>query len=456
MSDDRFRQNWLAPSEHSLPENASFSRYLETRLIDGVIPPDERPGAGATSIHEALREVLFDTPDAADGAPLYSYALLDAARIPGLPELLETTRLGHRCLFHGDDEVRQAAPWLVQLQEDDKFTRNLFRQSNKAWHLWGRDCGIFLRSTASLDELVAHLRRFTKIRDQRERWLFFRFWDPLVASFYFPAIAGNEQRIAAFFRLHSGAAMQIIAQSGPEQVTCMGPVAGLSSGPRRAAPVFDASDEARFIEIAYLAFGRQLSDWLVKEYPDRLADRSLPDRQAMAHHVIAAGRRVGLTMKEDFAFLAQMMMTSGGWFLEDGYPDRLCRLIADSPAPKAQALATAYADIQKDTPQAKLLSNWTDLRAYLADLPDDQAVTPETFRRIATRFLPETAARIPEAIASTRKRLGEVRLSSQRVEGRAMVLTLLLGPRFFEDPFKAWSGMEVEAAIDAAWREVTK
>lgn len=40
------------------------------------------------------------------------------------------------------------------------------------------------------------------------------------------------------------------------------------------------------------------------------------------------------------------------------------------------------------------------------------------------------------------------------IEGKAALLALLFGRRFFEDPFKSWAGLGAEAAVTAAWRLV--
>ena len=43
-----------------------------------------------------------------------------AAKIVNLPELLESSRLWHRCLFQGKayDELRTVAPWLVRPERE--------------------------------------------------------------------------------------------------------------------------------------------------------------------------------------------------------------------------------------------------------------------------------------------------------------------------------------------------
>jgi hypothetical protein len=52
---------------------------------------------------------------------LATYAILDAARIPNLPEILAQGTARHECLFKGAayDDWGHVAPWLVALDESD-------------------------------------------------------------------------------------------------------------------------------------------------------------------------------------------------------------------------------------------------------------------------------------------------------------------------------------------------
>lgn len=397
-------------------------------------------------------------PDALDGilftpAPMQTYALLDAARIPGLTEVLETSRLDHACLFRGDsfDQLKQVAPWLVRIEGSGKFTRNLFRASSRSWHLWDKGAGIFIRTTAPLDELAAHLRRFTKVSDKDGKWLFFRFWDPLVAQIYFDGMADHAERISQIFRMPSGKPIEMVVQSGPQEAVRMSLSDRLPAQPRRAI-TFEAPDLRLLDEVSYRALARQIAAWLVLEYPAQLGSMPAPRMQAIGAHVVATGRWLGLTMKQDFAFLAQMMMTSGGWFLQDGTLPAMRQLIADTPSPKAETLAAAYAGFQAQTPQAELLTQWDALRAALAG----PALTPEAIDDLTHDLTPKTRGQIAAAAATTRARLTHLAPNDDALAARAQLLALLFGPRFFEDPFKPWADPDARAAIATAWRIVSE
>lgn len=108
------------------------------------------------------------------------------------------------CLFQGAaaDSLADAAPYIIDLTPpDDAEVRMPRAISNFISRHWGRNTGIVMRSSASIEELRRHLRYF--IRMQREDtgdWVLFRFWDGRVALSYFEYLAQNEARAAAWFR----------------------------------------------------------------------------------------------------------------------------------------------------------------------------------------------------------------------------------------------------------------
>lgn len=195
-------------------------------------------------------------------------------------------------------------------------------------------------------------------------------------------------------------------------------------------------------DVSFRALARQIAAWLALEYPQPLGACPARQMQAIGAHLVAAGRWLGLTMKQDFAFLAQMMMTSGGWSLQGGTLPAIRKLIDDTPAPKAEGLAKTDAGLHAQTPQGALLSQWSDLHAHPAALPFNAALTPAQFDKIQREFLPETGSQVAAATASIRARLLALGLTDDLTEGEAVLLALLFRPRFFEDPLKPWSDLD--------------
>lgn len=183
---------WAAEPLDLASAEARVDRYeLRFEVIRDIRPLGTQIGvfpkmAAPTALHEALfgqPKWIKHDPDTnrlADAPPLLTYAILDAAKIPNLPELLARSGLQFRCLFKGEafEELKDVAPWIIALDEEDSFTRNLFIDSETPWHLWGTQVGIFLRSITTLDELWRHFRKFTRVQDAAGKWYYWRFWEP--------------------------------------------------------------------------------------------------------------------------------------------------------------------------------------------------------------------------------------------------------------------------------------
>ena len=97
MNADDFDDYWVqAPKAVEAPAEPA----LQIDTIEGVEPLDAQLGVvELKTVPDAIYEPLFGQPS---DAPLHTYAILDAAKVPNLPELLEVSGLEHRCLFKGD------------------------------------------------------------------------------------------------------------------------------------------------------------------------------------------------------------------------------------------------------------------------------------------------------------------------------------------------------------------
>lgn len=174
---------------------------LGRRLLKNVAPLDGQFGAEKPKpVPDELREIIFGSLEVEGAKPAKSsavqtYAILDAARIRNVVEILETSGLEHRCLFKGEalEEFKDVAPWVVKIEEGHNFTRNLFTQSDAPQHLWGRDPGIFIRSGASLDEIWSHFRKFTRARDADGNLLYLRFYSAVYLPAYLGALACEKR-----------------------------------------------------------------------------------------------------------------------------------------------------------------------------------------------------------------------------------------------------------------------
>ncbi len=154
--------------------------------IQNIQPLDDQFGSDPKrSVPEMLEHTLFGkstSPADSPNAPQALFALMDAARIPGLEEHLSASKLQHKCLFKGNARAALggSAPWLVQLENGSTFTRNLFTEdgSDAPWQFWRHNAALFIRTAKPIEDLWRHLRKFTKLKDDQGRETFFRFWEP--------------------------------------------------------------------------------------------------------------------------------------------------------------------------------------------------------------------------------------------------------------------------------------
>lgn len=152
---------------------AAHAGLAEAPRLQGLArPPDE------------LAALLFAPDDQAfHPAADHVYAVLDAARVFGLPEILEGSGLEHDCLYAGKAarDYGASAPWLVRLNADHALTRSLLDERSGRPLGWPAAPGLLIRSPLSLDGLRRQFRRFTMIHDQEtQKRLYFRFYDPRV------------------------------------------------------------------------------------------------------------------------------------------------------------------------------------------------------------------------------------------------------------------------------------
>ena len=213
---------------------------LSVTTLRGIQPLDGQIGQfPKRTVPAQLTGALFGQPapapdeiedaggDPAKVPPMHSFAVLEAARIPNLVPMLQDSGLEHRCLFTGAalTEAGDVAPWIVRLEPDNRFTRNLFTQGPAPWQIWADGDAMILRARAGLDQMWRHLRRFTRVQDASGKWFYFRFWEPRYAESYFASLAEHPDKLRAWFMADSGKLdsicigrgenFTIFAQAGP-------------------------------------------------------------------------------------------------------------------------------------------------------------------------------------------------------------------------------------------------
>jgi hypothetical protein len=83
----------------------------------------------------------------------------------------------------------EVAPYLVRLENDAPFTRELLRMG------WGESFFVLALSAGTLEELRRHFRRFLKVKDEAGATLIFRWYDPRVLRVYLPTCSASELHV---------------------------------------------------------------------------------------------------------------------------------------------------------------------------------------------------------------------------------------------------------------------
>ena len=352
-----------------------------------------------------------------------------------------------------DPDLDATAPWLIQLTPGEtaaEALRDLYFDK-----LFGQRVGLLLRTAAPFERLASHLRTFTMVRaEDRPAPLYFRFWDPLVAGVYFPGIAPRPERVTRLLATAEGETVDMLIEADEEHALCITPDGTPPAGQARDMLTLDDADQALLTEVAYKALALALADWFRGAFAEDVGGLPAPKREAAARHVVEIGRAYGFTLKDEFSYLAHLMAHFGGWFFEVGATPHLSNILADRDKPKRHlALQEAFAPAWEATPRAALLGGLDEVRDVVIALPEEARVAPDTLKALGRAHLSAcmdgVRAMVDGALPLTR---AEGMTAAE--EGQHVLLSLMLGHRYHDDPFRPWAGEPLPKARAAAWDAV--
>lgn len=211
--------------EQSQQQEAINTRaYISTQIIHPVVPLDRQFGAWPKkTVPDILRPALFDQPDPTEAdiafygsleavPPLKTYMIIESAKIMFFDDPGYVRSLPCRCLYSGDaaKELGSVAPYIIELQDDNDFTRTLFSylenwHENSTIHLWHKNAGIYLRSRDTLSTLRQHFKKYTKLQDPNtDKWFFLRFYDPQVMHYILQQTANKPHYLSTWLGRKQG------------------------------------------------------------------------------------------------------------------------------------------------------------------------------------------------------------------------------------------------------------
>lgn len=450
MSIDDTYDYWTQwPSSAKTPSDSS----VQVIPIDGVVPLDDRFGVvEAPSVPVALYDALFgpsEPANADDEPPPYTYAVLDAAKIQNLPELLESSGLKYRCLFTGEayETSKEAAPWAVQMEDGNSFLRSLFTQSDAFWHYWDAAPGIYLRSKATLDDIWGHFRRFVKLQQADGSWLYFRFWDPRILLKLMMSATSEFPDPARLF----GAPVVSFVMLDPSSETYMMamrpvdiPEGRLVCSDRMIAVLQDFAREQ---------FALKLIAHCTPRFPENFA-RLTPDNvSAMMLATIAAAERLNLNTHGTVTSFAEMRIVLGyGVHNDPMYPwvsDGLKQVTEHTQMAVMEAVVATFArynEAVNGPRNTAFFEALTRARAELNNPPE------QSYLNMLARVFPEKYNWIGPVAAQAFLTAISQQLSAYpnldpHTVRAYILLCYFMGHRCIDDPQYTWIGPTLERSV---------
>lgn len=123
-------------------------------------------------------------------AGLNLYAILDPAQDRVIHIQMVKQCEKYKCLYPGEMPLilAETAPYAVRIKPDDPFCTWLLQEG------WGKSWGVFFITSMSLEKSVTHFRRLIQVKDENDKTLYFRFYDPRVLRVYLPTCDPYESR----------------------------------------------------------------------------------------------------------------------------------------------------------------------------------------------------------------------------------------------------------------------
>jgi hypothetical protein len=139
---------------------------------------------------KALLQALWP-PD--EWSFMKTWAILDGARDERIVRAVDRSYQDKCCLFAGNisPHLKAVAPCLVRFDRGEDLSDFVLEKG------WGNAWGVFFTSSASLETLRKHFRKFLRVTDASGRRLLFRYYDPRVLSIYLPTC--NDEELTTMF-----------------------------------------------------------------------------------------------------------------------------------------------------------------------------------------------------------------------------------------------------------------
>ena len=246
-----------------------------------------------------------------------------------------------QCLFKGDaaEELKESAPYLIDMTLPDgaledrdlvpSFHKDFFKKH------WGQNTGIFIRTTAPMDEVWGHFRKFTRIQvEEDKRWVYFRFWDPRITPSYFDSIKDIPEKSVQWVTIRRTAHIKTIIgnQTDSEDVFSITPkwdnLEGFFS---IGQPMLSDAEMKGFERYKLEKFDRETAVDLFIAYPSMGCSKK--QFQELTKIVRIWSCEYGITGERDITRLVHLSIALGAYFPNDIRFLNLAAILHDTSQP---------------------------------------------------------------------------------------------------------------------------
>lgn len=324
-------------------DNQETRPCLAERLYRDIEPLGPQFGVDPKQdVPDALLDAMFG-----GDTSIQTYAILDAGLFQGLEAILEASGLEYRCLLNGEayTELQDVAPFLVQLKPNNGFTRGLFTRGKGPADRFDTNAGIFIRSELAIDAVKAHFRKFTRIRDSKGAWLYFRFWDPNSFHPLTKILAADPSKASAFLPPELNTAIYRLPNRADYREVRVS-----TDAPKAAPFVLNAREEAVFRGFARYSQVVLLQDAAEKRVMD--ADPAMAKVIQNTKPSVRFGHakrmyKLGMLDAKTNATLLAIIYSTGMNILQEPAFDYAVRNPLLSPTAKARQLIMSFKMISK-------------------------------------------------------------------------------------------------------------
>lgn len=288
------------------------------------------PGATGSHGYAGFSDTCWEVLFASRAAPLW--AVIDGVNCRDVAARLNSDEVQSTCLYTSTDaDTRAMAPWLVRLDPDGPVVSWLASvPQDQHW-------GILIRSDATINQLRAHLRKYTMLwtpaNDQAP--VYFRFYDPRVAVDMVDAV--EHWKLDRFFAMIDTVIVPVSPLVLLPQEAGLEPVPALDAEEKSyhgqlvsfapSAVVQGDGGPSRSFRVGQLEYARfgvlqkrrsnlKMARELLSLFPDRTAEQTLAAVEAAGE----LGARYGLTSVRQVHTLARCHLEFGMAFPK-GYRD---------------------------------------------------------------------------------------------------------------------------------------